>query len=39
MTFKAGDYLLTDDPPTHVWPVDKAVFERTHEPVPAEENP
>lgn len=33
MTFEAGDYLVTDDPPTHVWPVRKAYFESTHEPV------
>lgn len=30
MTFSAGDYLVTDDPPTHCWPVKKEIFERTY---------
>lgn len=31
MSADADDYLVTDDPPTHAWPVKRAVFERTHE--------
>ncbi len=30
MSADAGDYLVTDDPPTHAWPVKREVFERTH---------
>lgn len=30
MSAEAGDYLVTDDPPTHAWPVKREVFERTH---------
>lgn len=30
MAFKEGDYLVTDNPPTHLWPVRRDVFERTH---------
>ena len=26
-----GDYLVSDDPPTHLWPVKREVFERTYE--------
>lgn len=31
MTGEPGDFLVTDDPPTHAWPVRSEVFERTHE--------
>jgi hypothetical protein len=31
MGFAAGDYIVTDDPPTHAWPVRREVFERTHQ--------
>ena len=31
MSYEAGDYLVTDNPPTHVWPVKRAIFEATHE--------
>lgn len=30
MSADADDYLVTDDPPTHAWPVKREVFERTH---------
>lgn len=30
MAFDEGDYLVTDNPPTHLWPVKRAVFERTY---------
>ena len=30
MTANAGDYLVTDNPPTHAWPVKREVFERTY---------
>jgi hypothetical protein len=30
MRFEAGDYLVTDSPPTHVWPVKRAIFEATY---------
>jgi hypothetical protein len=30
MSFDAGDYLVTDNPPTHAWPVKRDVFERTY---------
>lgn len=30
MAFEAGDYLVTDNPPTHLWPVKRDVFERTY---------
>ena len=30
MTFDVGDYLVTDIPPTHLWPVKREVFERTY---------
>ncbi|HEX5466698.1 MAG TPA: hypothetical protein VFW92_08515, partial [Candidatus Limnocylindrales bacterium] len=30
MRFEAGDYLVTDAPPTHMWPVKREVFERTY---------
>ena len=29
---QTGDYLVSDDPPTHLWPVRREVFERTYEP-------
>ena len=29
MTFQAGDWILTDNPPTHAWPVRQQVFEAT----------
>ena len=32
MSYKAGDYLVTDNPPTHVWPVKREVFLRTYMP-------
>lgn len=28
MEYAAGDYLVADSPPTHVWPVKRAIFER-----------
>lgn len=31
MTFQAGDYILTDNPPSHAWPVRQQVFETTYE--------
>ena len=31
MEAHAGDFLVSDDPPTHMWPVQRAVFERTYE--------
>lgn len=30
MRYQAGDYLVTDSPPTHVWPVKREVFESTY---------
>jgi hypothetical protein len=30
MTFQAGDYIVTDNPPSHVWPVRQQVFESTY---------
>jgi len=30
MAFNKGDYIVTDNPPTHAWPVKKEVFERTY---------
>lgn len=30
MSYEAGDYLLTDSPPTHIWPVKREIFERTY---------
>lgn len=30
MSFEAGDYIVTDDPPTHAWPVKADVFDRTY---------
>jgi hypothetical protein len=35
MTYEAGDYIVTDDPPTHAWPVRGSVFEATHVPADA----
>lgn len=32
MLGEAGDYLVSDNPPTHCWPVKKAVFEATYAP-------
>ncbi len=29
----AGDYLVTDVPSTHFWPVKRETFEKTYEPV------
>jgi hypothetical protein len=31
MTFQAGDYILTDNPPSHAWPVRQQVFETTYQ--------
>lgn len=31
MEMEAGDYLVTDNPPTHAWPVRRDVFEATYE--------
>lgn len=31
MSYHAGDYILSDDPPTHIWPVRKDIFESTYE--------
>jgi len=36
MSYAAGDYLVSDSPPTHLWPVKREVFERTYEPLPGE---
>lgn len=33
MMFEQGDYILTDNPPTHAWPVRREVFESTYAPV------
>lgn len=30
MTFQAGDYIVTDNPVTHAWPVRQQVFESTY---------
>lgn len=30
MSFNAGDYLVSDRPPTRMWPVKREVFERTY---------
>lgn len=30
MTFQPGDYIVTDNPPTHAWPVRQQVFELTY---------
>lgn len=30
MEAHAGDYILSDDPPTHLWPVRREVFESTY---------
>ncbi len=30
MTFQAGDWILTDNPPTHAWPVRDDVFRATY---------
>lgn len=30
MTFQAGDYIVTDNPPTHAWPVRADVFKGTY---------
>lgn len=32
MHYKTGDYIVSDDPPTHVWPVRRDIFEKTYEP-------
>ena len=29
----AGDYLVTSNPPTHMWPVRREIFEATYEEV------
>lgn len=34
MLASAGDYLVTDKPPTHAWPVRRDVFESTYVEVP-----
>lgn len=31
MTFQPGDYIATDNPPTHAWPIRQQVFETTYE--------
>jgi hypothetical protein len=30
MSFEAGDMIVSDIPPTHAWPVKRAVFDRTY---------
>jgi hypothetical protein len=30
MSFEKGDYIVTDYPPTHCWPVKREVFEKTY---------
>ena len=30
MEFHAGDYIVTDNPPTHAWPVKAHIFESTY---------
>lgn len=37
MRYQAGDYVVTDDPPTHAWPVREAVFRLTYLPSSAGE--
>ena len=39
MTFQAGDYIVTDNPPTHAWPVRQQVFESTYAEVGAGHGP
>lgn len=47
MRYQAGDFILTDDPPTHAWPVQAQIFRNTYRPViegiedeaPAEKTP
>lgn len=39
MSADAGDYLVTDDPPTHAWPVRREVFERTYRYATPDEEP
>ena len=40
MRYEAGDYLVTDNPPTHVWPVKRSVFEETYrrDPYPVDDD-
>ena len=37
MRFKAGDYIVTDNPPTHAWPVAREVFEKTYVRIPSDD--
>ena len=32
MRYREGDYIVTDNPPTHAWPVWRDVFLRTYAP-------
>lgn len=34
MAFEAGDMIVSDIPPTHMWPVKREVFDRTYVYVP-----
>ena len=36
MRFSAGDFIVTDNPPTHAWPVKREVFEKTYERIPSD---
>lgn len=36
MRFEAGDYIVTDNLPTHAWPVRRDVFEKTYARVPSD---
>jgi hypothetical protein len=29
--YSKGDYILTDNPPTHTWPVKRDIFKRTYQ--------
>jgi hypothetical protein len=33
-TFKPGDYIVSNDPPTEAWAVPAEIFEKTHEEIP-----
>lgn len=39
MEGEAGDYLVTSNPPTHMWPVRREIFEATYRPVESEATP
>ena len=33
MRYQAGDWILTDNPPTHAWPVQDQIFRNTYVPI------